>query len=64
MAPAYGNTTQIPLSLPALPSCMDYHVSGVRPPIEGTENRYAAPPFLFAGVTHEAAREALSILRS
>src|SRR5215472_393527 len=53
MPPAYGNTTQVPLSLPALPSCMDCHVSGVRPPIEGIENRYAAPLFLFAGVTCE-----------
>jgi tetratricopeptide (TPR) repeat protein len=53
MAPAYGNARQIPLNLPALPSCMDCHVSGIRPPIDGTKNRYAAPLFLFAGITCE-----------
>jgi len=53
MAPAYEKAHQIPLNLPALPSCMDCHMSGMRPPIDGTENRYAAPLFLFAGVTCE-----------
>jgi tetratricopeptide (TPR) repeat protein len=53
MAPAYGNASQIPLGLPVLPSCMECHVSGMRPPMQGTENRYAAPLFLFAGVTCE-----------
>ncbi len=53
MAPAYGDAHEIPMNLPALPSCMDCHVSGIRPPIEGTENRYATPLFLHAGVTCE-----------
>lgn len=53
MAPAYGDAHEIPMNLPALPSCMDCHVSGIRPPIEGTENRYASPLFLYAGVTCE-----------
>jgi len=53
MAPGYGNAREVPLNLPALPSCMDCHVSGMRPPLEGTENRYSAPLFLFAGVTCE-----------
>ena len=53
MAPAYGDAREIPMNLPALTSCMDCHVSGIRPPIEGTENRYAMPLFLHAGVTCE-----------
>jgi Flp pilus assembly protein TadD len=53
MAPAYGEVREAPMNLPVLTSCMDCHVSGVRPPIEGTENRYSAPLFQFAGVTCE-----------
>ena len=53
MAPAYGDAREIPMNLPALTSCMDCHVSGIRPPIEGTENRYASPLFLYPGVTCE-----------
>ena len=53
MAPAYGNATEIPLNLPALTSCLNCHVSGVRGPIDGTENKYATPIFLFSGVTCE-----------
>ena len=53
MAPAYGDARESPMNLPALTSCMDCHVSGIRPPIEGTENRYASPLFLHSGVTCE-----------
>ena len=53
MAPAYGNSREIPMTLPALTSCLDCHVSGIRPPIRGTENRYNMPLFAFAGVTCE-----------
>lgn len=53
MAPAYGAVREAPMNLPALTSCMDCHVSGIRPPIEGTENRYPMPLFLYAGVTCE-----------
>jgi tetratricopeptide (TPR) repeat protein len=53
MAPAYGDAREIPMNLPALPSCMDCHVSGIRSPIDGTEYRYASPLFYFAGVTCE-----------
>ena len=53
MAPAYGNAREIPMNLPALTSCMDCHASGIRPPIDGTENKYASPVFLFAGITCE-----------
>ncbi len=53
MAPAYGNARESPMNLPVLTSCLDCHVSGGRPPTEGTENRYSSPLFLYAGVTCE-----------
>jgi hypothetical protein len=53
MAPAYGNTSQIPLNLPAYTSCLRYHFSGVQAPLQGTENRYPNPPFSSSGVTCE-----------
>ncbi len=53
MAPAYGSAREAPMNLPVMTSCMDCHVSGMRPPMEGTENRYASPLFLHAGVTCE-----------
>jgi predicted CXXCH cytochrome family protein len=53
MAPAYGDVSEIPLNLPALTSCLNCHVSGVRAPINGTENKYATPIFLYSGVTCE-----------
>lgn len=53
MAPAYGNANEIPLNLPVTTGCLNCHVSGVRPPIDGTENKYATPVFLYSGVTCE-----------
>ena len=53
MAPAYGNVREIPMTLPALTSCLDCHVSGIQPPINGTENRYKMPVFTYGGVTCE-----------
>jgi Tfp pilus assembly protein PilF len=53
MAPAYGNANEIPLNLPATTGCLNCHISGVRPPIDGTENKYATPLFLYSGVTCE-----------
>jgi len=53
MAPAYGNTTEIPMNLPAFASCLHCHFSGMQPPVKGTENRYPIPPFSFPGVTCE-----------
>ncbi len=53
MAPAYGNVREAPMNLPALTSCLDCHVSGIQPPIEGTENRYKMPVFAYSGVTCE-----------
>ncbi len=43
MTPAYQDVKEIPLNLPANPSCLQCHVSGMRPPLKGTENRYHEP---------------------
>ena len=53
MAPAYGGTREMPLNLPALVSCLECHVSGIQPPIYGTENRYNIPLFAYSGVSCE-----------
>jgi tetratricopeptide (TPR) repeat protein len=53
MAPAYGDVREAPMNLPALTSCLDCHVSGIQPPIQGTENRYRMPVFAYSGVTCE-----------
>ena len=53
MAPAYGSAREIPMTLPALTSCLDCHVSGIQPPLNGTENRYKMPVFVYAGVSCE-----------
>lgn len=53
MAPAYGDAREIPMNLPALPSCLTCHTSNFRPPIAGTENRYVLPVFTASGVTCE-----------
>jgi predicted CXXCH cytochrome family protein len=51
MAPAYQDAREIPLNLPAVPDCLTCHASGMRPPIAGTENRYAPPAIAHGGVT-------------
>jgi len=43
MTPAYQNVREIPLNLPAHTSCLHCHVSGMRAPLQGTENRYDLP---------------------
>ncbi len=53
MAPAYGDVREAPMNLPALTSCLDCHVSGIQPPIQGTENRYKMPVFAYSGVACE-----------
>jgi hypothetical protein len=50
MTPAYQSTTQMPM-LPALPSCLNCHTSGMRAPLPGTENRYTMPPFAHGGIS-------------
>ena len=53
MPPAYSNTREIPMNLPALMSCLECHGSGIQPPVAGTENRYKVPIFSYPGVTCE-----------
>lgn len=50
MAPAYENTREIPLNLPAYSSCLECHTSGMKPPLKGTANEYPMPPFTQNGV--------------
>ena len=50
MAPAYGNTREIPLNLPAYATCLRCHTSGMQPPLKGTENKYSTPLFTQNGV--------------
>ena len=53
MAPAYANATEIPMNLPATSSCLHCHVSGIRAPLGGSENRYPSPIFFYSGITCE-----------
>jgi tetratricopeptide (TPR) repeat protein len=53
MAPAYQTAREVPLNLPAYISCLRCHVSGMRPPAPGTDNRYPEPPFTANGVACE-----------
>jgi predicted CXXCH cytochrome family protein len=53
MAPAYRDVREMPLNLPAYPSCMACHTSQMRPPQPGTDNRYSTPAFLHDGVSCE-----------
>jgi Tetratricopeptide repeat/Cytochrome c554 and c-prime len=53
MTPAYQNDREMPLNLPAHTSCLHCHVSGMRAPIDGTENRYQMPLLTHSGVSCE-----------
>jgi len=53
MTPAYQNVHEIPLNLPAHTSCLHCHVSGMRAPLDGTENRYQMPLLAHSGVSCE-----------
>lgn len=53
MTPAYGDAREIPMNLPALPSCLQCHASGFKPPLGGSENRYPAPFIEYTGVSCE-----------
>jgi hypothetical protein len=53
MTPNYQNAREMPLNLPAFTSCLRCHVSGMRAPLAGTQNRYSLPVFAFGGVTCE-----------
>jgi tetratricopeptide (TPR) repeat protein len=53
MAPAYQDAKEMPLNLPAAPSCLACHTSNALAPMAGTENRYGTPLFAHDGVTCE-----------
>src|ERR1700730_14167423 len=54
MTPAYQNAHEAPLNLPTFTSCLRCHVSGMQPPLKGTDNYYRMPVFAFSGITCEA----------
>jgi tetratricopeptide (TPR) repeat protein len=51
MTPAYIDARQIPMNLPAFPSCLNCHTSGMQPPEPGSDCKYTGKPFLHAGIT-------------
>lgn len=53
MAPAYTDAEEIPMNLPAYPSCLNCHTSRMQAPLPGTENKYSGKPFLHGGITCE-----------
>ncbi len=53
MTPDYQNVREMPLNLPAHTSCLHCHVSGMRSPLDGTENRYQMPLLTHSGVSCE-----------
>jgi predicted CXXCH cytochrome family protein len=54
MTPAYQTAREVPLNLPTYTSCLRCHVSGMQPPLKGTDNHYRMPVFAFSGITCEA----------
>lgn len=53
MTPAYTNASEIPLNLPAYPSCLNCHTSGLQAQAAGTDSKYPGKPFQHAGITCE-----------
>lgn len=53
MTPAYTESREIPLNLPAYVDCLNCHTSGMHASEPGTESRFAGKPFLHAGITCE-----------
>jgi hypothetical protein len=53
MTPAHQGDREMPLNLPAHTSCLHCHVSGMRAPVDGTENRYQMPLLTHSGVSCE-----------
>jgi predicted CXXCH cytochrome family protein len=53
MTPAYTESREMPMNLPALMDCLNCHASGLRAPVAGTENKFAGEPFAHGGITCE-----------
>ena len=51
MTPAYIDALQIPMNLPAFPSCLNCHTSGMQAPESGSDCKFTGKPFLHAGIT-------------
>src|SRR5271165_2090537 len=53
MTPAYTEAQSIPMNLPAYPSCLNCHTSGMKAPAPGTDSEFSGEPFAHAGITCE-----------
>ena len=53
MTPAYTESLEIPMNLPAFPSCLNCHTSGMQAPVAGTESKFSGKPFAHDGITCE-----------
>ncbi|HKT86983.1 MAG TPA: cytochrome c3 family protein [Candidatus Sulfotelmatobacter sp.] len=53
MTPAYTESLEIPLNLPAYVDCLNCHASGVHGPVPGTDSKYAGRPFQHSGISCE-----------
>jgi tetratricopeptide (TPR) repeat protein len=51
MTPAYIDAREIPMNLPAFPSCLNCHTSGMQAPEAGSDCKFTGKPFLHAGIT-------------
>lgn len=51
MTPNYLMAKEMPLTLPADPSCLRCHASDVQPSLPDARNHYATVPFLHGGIT-------------
>ena len=51
MTPAYTDAREIPMNLPAFPSCLNCHTSGMQAPEPGSDSKFTGKPFLYAGIT-------------
>lgn len=51
MTPAYTDAREIPMNLPAFPSCLNCHTSAMQAPEPGSDSKFTGKPFLHAGIT-------------
>ncbi len=51
MTPAYTETRESPMNLPAYVDCLNCHTSGLQAPVAGTDNKFSGKPFLHGGIT-------------
>jgi tetratricopeptide (TPR) repeat protein len=51
--PGYREARGIPMNLPAVPSCLNCHASGLDQPVAGTDCKFSGAPFAHGGITCE-----------